>query len=88
MSKAAFSTARHNFSDDGFDENISNFQLTTSFKIYLWLTMLCLVCLSGKMMERVFADYAIYKGKASLSASPVLPQFAKLDVRLCTFYNI
>ncbi|XP_057973035.1 single-stranded DNA-binding protein WHY2, mitochondrial [Malania oleifera] len=29
--------------------------------------------------DRIFAPYSIYKGKAALSAIPVLPTFAKLD---------
>lgn len=33
----------------------------------------------GKIIGRVFADYSIYKGKASLSASPRLPKFIRLD---------
>ncbi|KAL8093215.1 single-stranded DNA-binding protein WHY2, mitochondrial-like [Apium graveolens] len=34
---------------------------------------------NGKMSDRVFANYNIYKGKVALSASPRLPQFSKLD---------
>ncbi|KAK1396415.1 Single-stranded DNA-binding protein WHY2, mitochondrial [Heracleum sosnowskyi] len=33
----------------------------------------------GRVSDRVFANYNIYKGKAALSASPRLPQFSKLD---------
>nr|GFB47260.1 single-stranded DNA-binding protein WHY2, mitochondrial isoform X3 [Tanacetum cinerariifolium] len=34
----------------------------------------------GKVSGRIFADYHIYKGKAALSAAPVLPTFSKMDV--------
>nr|XP_017244738.1 PREDICTED: single-stranded DNA-bindig protein WHY2, mitochondrial-like isoform X2 [Daucus carota subsp. sativus] len=34
---------------------------------------------NGKLSDRVFANYNIYKGKVALSASPRLPQFSKLD---------
>lgn len=33
----------------------------------------------GKISDRVFADYSIFKGKAALSAKPTLPTFSKLD---------
>ncbi|CAK9164566.1 unnamed protein product [Ilex paraguariensis] len=33
----------------------------------------------GKLMNRVFAPYTVYKGKAALSASPSLPTFSKLE---------
>ncbi|MBA0797148.1 hypothetical protein Gohar_007870, partial [Gossypium harknessii] len=34
---------------------------------------------TGNANVRVFAPYTIYKGKASLSVSPVLPTFVKID---------
>ncbi|MBA0764310.1 hypothetical protein Gotri_013666, partial [Gossypium trilobum] len=34
---------------------------------------------TGNANGRVFAPYTIYKGKASLSISPVLPTFVKID---------
>ncbi|KAI3762241.1 hypothetical protein L1987_52666 [Smallanthus sonchifolius] len=33
----------------------------------------------GKFSGHVFADYSIFKGKAALSAAPVLPTFSKMD---------
>ncbi|XP_076953246.1 single-stranded DNA-binding protein WHY2, mitochondrial-like [Bidens hawaiensis] len=33
----------------------------------------------GRMSSRIFADYSIFKGKAALSAAPVLPTFSKMD---------
>lgn len=38
---------------------------------------------SGKFAGGIVAPYTVYKGKAALSAAPVLPTFSKLDVRLC-----
>ncbi|PWA96301.1 single-stranded DNA-binding protein [Artemisia annua] len=32
----------------------------------------------GKISKRIFADYCIYKGKAALSAAPILPTFSKM----------
>lgn len=40
---------------------------------------------TGKLMDQIYAQYSIYKGKASLSAYPVLPTFRKLEVWLCFF---
>ncbi|KAM0061633.1 putative transcription factor ssDNA-binding-TF family [Helianthus debilis subsp. tardiflorus] len=34
----------------------------------------------GRTSSRIFADYSIFKGKAALSAAPVLPTFSKMDV--------
>lgn len=34
---------------------------------------------SGNYSGRAYADFSIYKGKAALSVSPVLPKFSKLD---------
>ncbi|CAH1446480.1 unnamed protein product [Lactuca virosa] len=33
----------------------------------------------GRNSGRIFADYAIFKGKAALSVAPVLPSFSKTD---------
>ncbi|KAL8233206.1 hypothetical protein R6Q57_002984 [Mikania cordata] len=33
----------------------------------------------GRISNRIFADYSIFKGKAALSATPVLPTFSKTD---------
>ncbi|KAM7508149.1 hypothetical protein LguiA_018602 [Lonicera macranthoides] len=33
----------------------------------------------GKLMDQIYAPYSIFKGKALLSASPVLPTFRKLE---------
>ncbi|MFS7996636.1 putative transcription factor ssDNA-binding-TF family [Helianthus anomalus] len=33
----------------------------------------------GRTSSRIFADYSIFKGKAALSAAPVLPTFSKMD---------
>ncbi|KAK4775397.1 hypothetical protein SAY86_010332 [Trapa natans] len=37
---------------------------------------------TGSIMGRVFADYSVYKGKASLSLSPVLPTFTRMEYGL------
>ncbi|XP_052190382.1 single-stranded DNA-binding protein WHY2, mitochondrial [Diospyros lotus] len=33
----------------------------------------------GKFASRIFAPYSVYKGKAALSATPVLPKFTKMN---------
>nr|XP_027092747.1 single-stranded DNA-binding protein WHY2, mitochondrial-like [Coffea arabica] len=33
----------------------------------------------GSMTDKIFASYSVYKGKAALSTSPMLPTFRKLD---------
>ncbi|CAI9757790.1 unnamed protein product [Fraxinus pennsylvanica] len=33
----------------------------------------------GRSADKIFAPYSIYKGKAALSASPILPTFSKLE---------
>ncbi|KAK9075150.1 hypothetical protein SSX86_003470 [Deinandra increscens subsp. villosa] len=33
----------------------------------------------GRSSSRIFADYSIFKGKAALSAAPVLPTFSKME---------
>lgn len=35
--------------------------------------------MNGNYSGRAYADFSIYKGKAALSVSPVLPKFSKLD---------
>ncbi|KAI3464247.1 hypothetical protein Pfo_020910 [Paulownia fortunei] len=35
--------------------------------------------LDGKSAAKIFAPYSIYKGKAALSADPLLPMFSKLE---------
>ncbi|KAL6525330.1 Single-stranded DNA-binding protein why2, mitochondrial [Orobanche minor] len=35
--------------------------------------------LNGKPTARIFAPYSIYKGKAALSADPLLPMFTKME---------
>ena len=37
---------------------------------------------AGYIADRIFAPYSVYKGKAALSVTPVLPTFTKLDVWL------
>ncbi|KAI3757093.1 hypothetical protein L6452_04626 [Arctium lappa] len=58
-------------------ENVGScFKLTSSAGIY---TSRQSYGADGKISGRIFADYAIFKGKAALSAAPVLPTFSKLD---------
>lgn len=47
--------------------------------------MLLCFFFQGESGNRIFAPYSIFKGKAALSAEPVLPKFAKLEVR--SLYN-
>lgn len=36
---------------------------------------------AGYSAQQIFAPYSVYKGKAALSMTPVLPSFTKLEVR-------
>ncbi|XP_075485635.1 single-stranded DNA-binding protein WHY2, mitochondrial [Primulina tabacum] len=60
--------------------------LTIDFKLLPSITSQCGMStsigsslLDGKSTAKIFAPYSIYKGKAALSADPLLPTFSKLE---------
>lgn len=82
MFRAGISTATETFSAHGIHVSVS-LSLTICCSSIVSLIFITFFGVSGKFAGGIVAPYTVYKGKAALSAAPVLPTFSKLDVRLC-----
>jgi len=58
------------------------------FFVFEVLSVFCVRCSVRELPARVYVNRSVYKGKAVLTVSPVLPKFTSLDVCFFLFHHV